>query len=67
MPRILTPRTAAAIAAWLALNAAVWSSLFQPLPHVSSSAALTLAAAATIGVGLLGGAGRWSRSPWRCR
>jgi hypothetical protein len=47
------PRPIAAAAIWLALNAAVWGNLFEPVPNISSSAALALAVAATVGAGLL--------------
>jgi hypothetical protein len=47
-----------AAAVWVGLNAAVWGNLFEPVPHISSSAALALAVAATVGAGLLGG--RWA-------
>jgi hypothetical protein len=59
-PRRLRVRSlcvVSAASAWVGLNAAVWGNLFEPAPHISSSAALALAVVATVGAGLL--AGRW--------
>jgi hypothetical protein len=54
--------------AWLGLNVAAWSRLFEPLPDISAWAWLALAALATLGAGVLsqygdkGGASR-NRTP----